>query len=508
MKEIMQFISDKIKEEKYNFILLSSFCFFFLFFCSKMSLLYPTNDWSDVNVYFNVAKGMLDGRILYTEVFDHKGPLIFLIYALGAFISSSTFIGVFLILFIFWSLFAISIYSMARIYLPSLYSLLVTSICIYLSTSYLWMGGSAEEFILIFEGISLFLFFKFFTDRAVKHNPYAMAVHGVLVASVFFIKLSIILFWFFPLLGIFLYLLFNKQYKNILVNLLGFFIGVAIVSLPILLYFVYHDAFREAYHVYIELNKQYSSSDDYLYLITNGFSKLYTNIREHLALSILYLIGIFYAPFRLIKNKLFSISVLLSGLSLIGMVFFNLTFHFYYPLVLLVFTALGLVCVFSFFVPVLKSTNRIGFRYGVVSLLIVLILCIGSCNFFQMGTGELLRTSIPSGPEFKFRKYLLESKESTLLNLSFGSGNALFTTSEKIPSVKYFFSPNIYYDMYPNVRDAQTQYIENKSVDFIISSSEGFNYDYFKDLEILKENYQIIDSTRWINADYYLYKKK
>ena len=36
--------------------------------CSKSSPLYPINDWTDANAYFSCGKGMLNGRVMYSDL--------------------------------------------------------------------------------------------------------------------------------------------------------------------------------------------------------------------------------------------------------------------------------------------------------------------------------------------------------------------------------------------------------------------------------------------------------
>ena len=57
--------------------------------------LYATNFWTDTNIYFTIGRGMTRGLMPYRDLFDHKGPLLFILYALGAAISDTSFIGVF-----------------------------------------------------------------------------------------------------------------------------------------------------------------------------------------------------------------------------------------------------------------------------------------------------------------------------------------------------------------------------------------------------------------------------
>ncbi|MBQ4436722.1 MAG: hypothetical protein II879_11600 [Clostridia bacterium] len=43
--------------------------------CSKNSILYPMNDWVDVNCFFTVGRGITHGLVSYRDLYDQKGPL-------------------------------------------------------------------------------------------------------------------------------------------------------------------------------------------------------------------------------------------------------------------------------------------------------------------------------------------------------------------------------------------------------------------------------------------------
>ena len=55
-----------------------------LILCSKTSPLFVLNDWMDANIFFTMGKSMLSGKVLYRDVVDHKGPGLYLLYALPA----------------------------------------------------------------------------------------------------------------------------------------------------------------------------------------------------------------------------------------------------------------------------------------------------------------------------------------------------------------------------------------------------------------------------------------
>ena len=53
--------------------------FLFLMICSESSFLYPMNDWVDGNCFFTMGKSMMNGSVPYLDLFEQKGPLLFLI---------------------------------------------------------------------------------------------------------------------------------------------------------------------------------------------------------------------------------------------------------------------------------------------------------------------------------------------------------------------------------------------------------------------------------------------
>ena len=52
--------------------------------CSKSSPLYAFNDWMDANIFFTMGKSMFRGKVLYRDVFDHKGPVLYFLYGLAS----------------------------------------------------------------------------------------------------------------------------------------------------------------------------------------------------------------------------------------------------------------------------------------------------------------------------------------------------------------------------------------------------------------------------------------
>ena len=77
----------------------------FLLLLSKCSPLYLFNDWVDVHCFFTVGKSMLDGLIPYRDIYEQKGPILYFLFAAAAAISRTSFLGVYLLETLSFSLF-------------------------------------------------------------------------------------------------------------------------------------------------------------------------------------------------------------------------------------------------------------------------------------------------------------------------------------------------------------------------------------------------------------------
>ena len=121
-----------------------------LLIATSSSPLYAANFWTDTNIYFTIGRGMTRGLMPYRDLFDHKGPLLFMLYALGAAISDASFIGVFILealslaaaVYAGWR--TVSLFGEGRLTLLSMPILAAVVCCCTAFTQ----GGSAEEFAL------------------------------------------------------------------------------------------------------------------------------------------------------------------------------------------------------------------------------------------------------------------------------------------------------------------------------------------------------------------------
>jgi hypothetical protein len=184
----------------------------------------------------------------------------------------------------------------------------------------------------------------------------------------------------------------------------------------------------------------------------------------------------------------------------------SFVFVYYYTIPYYIFSLPGAIVIIAIIGKFLKLQPK--WYLYILFFALALATGIREKNFFGASKAEILREQEPNNPVFLFSDIIMKEKNPTLLNLSLDLGNGVFTKANIMPNVKYFISPNLPYNIYPEMRDEQTKYIENKKVQFIILSGFSFNFDYFYNLPALNDNYKVIGTyVENRTKTYYLYKK-
>lgn len=504
-----QNIKQSLSDNKSQLILLSVFSIVMVFFCSKMSPLYIINDWSDINLYFNISKAMCNGQTLYADVFDHKGPAIFFIYAAGYLISNDSFFGMFVIECLAWIILSFTAYYTARLFLNKIYSLLSALFFLPFFLSHSMDGGSAEEFLAVGMAISLYFFIRYFQNPR-KHSYKVMLIHGMMWGVVLLTKFNLTTFWIFPLLAIAIILVMKKEYKNLILNILFFILGGAIVIVPIIIYFIANNALQDAINSYITVNSSV--------LMDAQAITFYTAVRFYQRLKFetfdfsIILIGAAIFPLVLIKNNIAKLGIMGSFGALFVAIFMSDGYVYYYSIPYYIYVTTAFILTFYLLRKYFKANIPQFFSFILAGML--LGYSISEKNFFNIPKDVLLRKEKPQGTMFQFADVISREEQPTLMNLGLDQVNAVFTYLNLMPNIKYFITPNLGFDRYPDMRNKQTEYIRDKKIMFIVINDESGNYEYFTNLYALNQNYEVVDTSQifseWSNrmTTSYLYKVK
>jgi len=485
-----------MKYIKVDTIYISVFLLFYVFVlflgCSKFSPLYDFNYWADINIYFNIGKGIWSDKVAYKDLFDHKGPIIFFIYSIGYLISHTTFLGMFFVQVLFqfvalyFSYLSIKLFVNQR--LAILLSLLVPLFLLVFSQD----GGSAEEFIYVFQIISLYFILKYFKKNESVSPLYSMLIHGICLSTVFFIKLNLIVFWFFPVLIIFIDILIKRGSKYLLYSIIGLFSGISLVTLLLVFYFYYHKALGDLWSGYFEFNFLYgelhiSSIKDFILGI---IAQIYrTTLSYYIVLPLIFLGILFFTFSSVFKSILGRLALSLSALFLIVIIVTTRVLLTYYLISFSVFSVLTCIMIGVIIEKYLKWYGKNKYGYYILFFIICIVFGVYQKNFFGYSLSTLYSRQFSLTEVEVFENEIKKEADPTLLVAGFKKGLPIFTKMDILPNTKYFFFPNIHHEVFPALRDGQTKYILNQDVDFIVIYERFRYYNYYK--EIIEKHYKV-----------------
>ena len=245
-----------LKENKEKIILI--IMAFIISLRATSSILNATNYLTnDVSVWTVLAKMMQEGRIVYSQIFDHKGPILYIIYFIGYAIGSKN--GIWLIDFICMVINSLAIYSIAKKFIKSNKTSVIATIVAMLGICILYdENPGAESIALPFIFIALNKFIDFVLDYN-KFGKKESIITGICLGLALFIRPNLVALWVVYDLYIFFKLIKEKEVKKLINIILYSLLGLGIVALPIIAFFACNNALKDFFDTYIIFNLKYAS---------------------------------------------------------------------------------------------------------------------------------------------------------------------------------------------------------------------------------------------------------
>lgn len=479
-----------------------------LLLTSKYSILYPFNDWQDSNSFLTVARSMLSGKIVYKDIIEQKGPILYLIYIIGELLTIGNISGIIILEVISLSVVFYYSYKIMNLFINTKYDYLFIPIFgVFICTSYSFVhGGSAEEFCLPFLMISLYYFLYHFKKEELNYKQ--ILINGILSMVVALIKFSLLGFWFGFMAIIFFDLMFKKKYKKAFISCIFFLLGMFIIGSMCIIYFLLNDALGDFIYSYFLINagSYVKESSNIFTRIFRCFYEGFVNLGRNVGFLILSPILI-YSIFKIFKeNKLRVAIISIFTLLFLG-IYIGLRSYKYYTIPLLVFY------IFVFVYINIRFKEKINkLEINKVLLTFIYVVLIGISSYMFANYRSYIFTSKNDYAQFRIANIIKEeSNNPTILNygsLDYGFYNIL----NVIPNCKYFHRMNIPYEKLPDNYDVQKEFIANKMVDYVIVGIRKDNKEVLDDFDFILNNYELVyeDNQTYEKYDvhFYLFKLK
>lgn len=457
---------------------------------SKSSPLYPLNNWGDANCYFTVGRALLKGKILYRDIFDHKGPLLYFLHSAASLISDNSFLGVWILEIICASLFGIISLKTVRLFVSCKYdtaAIVIGEALIY-AENCLGHGDSAEELCLPAIAYILYLSCKFVLDKKIKAKEYCLL--GVAVFFAFWIKYTLvsILAGAFVVLTVYAV---RKGKAGQLFKGMGLAIGMfCVLTIPILIYFAANDSMKDLINVYfLENVSGYNRSNRNLFF---GFLKYCLNafrafVKNPLLLYVVLLT--MTKAFRRGKEQLWLFVTLFFFASL---PIFGVSAYFYYAFPLNVFMPVALIVL----LPAVEKAA--GLMKKNRAALCVFAVAVAAFAIVSSSNTYLLKEKLKDQPQYILSNIINQDSDRSLLDLSH-LDNGFYLRTGQIPQQRYFMENNLIIE---EAKEEWNDVFEKGSVKYIITREDTTPSALYEQVESAHYHFEGVERY------FYLYRRK
>lgn len=468
------------------FLLLALISFIVLMFASKNSFLFKINEWTDLNCYLTMGRGMVDGKIMYKDIFDHKGPLV---YFLFAFINlfPNVYLATFAVECVCLTLFLFISYKIARRNLNtgwSIFAVAVTGVIVCFSKSFGTGGGAVEEFLLPIFAYFILLLLKNVEDNYVLTKK-DYAIIGVLGGIILFCKFTLLLLPFLVLVVI----LFNNWKK---LDKKQFFLNLCIMAgsfltlcVPIFIYFLLNNAVFDLLYSYFYCN---------LFMYAGGKTNyLLKNLGCVIECGWMIVPAILGVVFSIIKNrdskrKIIELSFVFLGVLLFLIVMKSYVYYFHQ-------LAVFVVLFFSYSISFVIKNSTVKNLRARECVALTVVTTFALLNFFygvnfgdmKQNKEELIQFQVAN--EIK----AIGGEESTIYcykMYDIGFYEVMGRTPPEKYFIKYNFTETSFPELFENYKDA----IENQVADFVLM----YRKDYDLNKVFVDTKYNIINEYKSI----------
>lgn len=234
------------------------------------------NPGTDSSVFQTVAMLMSEGLMPYRDIFDHKGPLLYIVNWLAMQISYWRGLWVVELITLtgtFWAL-----YKTARIFCKNKHACLTVLLVSTPLFQYFQGGNLTEEYAMLFIALALFIFSDYFVNKRI--NCFRLFLCGFSFGAVMLLRANMVSLWLVFCIAVFIETFLQHEIGKIWSFLLYFVLGAAAIMCPILIWLACNHAIIDFWYDYVVFNQIYMSDRGRTEFIDlyHSFSYFFNNI--------------------------------------------------------------------------------------------------------------------------------------------------------------------------------------------------------------------------------------
>ena len=437
---------------------------------STCSFLYPTNTWGDAQCFYTVGKSIAHGKVLYRDIYEQKGPLLYFLHACVEWLpfeNANPFLEIYILqvfcatAVLFFLMKILTLYLGERRRVLAYFPLLC--LLVYCNKAYVF-GDSAEEFSLLMAAYVLYATLRMLKSEKHELSRRSLFAIGVLCGCVLWMKYTCLSFAVGALI-VPLCVAIRERNGRLIGRAAAFVsLGVLVASIPVLVYFTVHHAFDALWEVYF-YNNIFAYSDNAA--ISGGrayyaATRLYYHGKRCYGPLLFALGGWIYAVCRRWKLEAWHLPCIVAAVTAViaaaGRIFV------YSLLPFMVLSVMGLVGLDG-------VLHRLQPARGTAALAVTTAVCIGLFSYpvWRRPIGQP-REDVPA---YRIVAAMEREPDTTLLDLGF-LDNGLYTAGDFDPITPYFCRLNL---VTPEMVEEWRRIVREGAVDYIYTG-DGTLDDY------------------------------
>ena len=249
---------------KYKYLFFFFVVGFVLLLSSHNSFLYKFSEYADSNYFYLSAKLLLQGKILYRDFFEQKGPIIYFLNVLGQILVPDSFHGMYILEVVFALFYCKYIYLVLYVINSKreFFNVIVTAVsaCVVYGSNIICGGGEIEEFALPLFAYTMYHIVAYIAQNR-RLSIGTLICIGIHAGLLFWAKYAVLAFYIPCIIVGVVICIKRKNFKQICDAILFGTIGFLSVSACMAAYFIYTDSIRQMVEVYFLANTfDYKSS--------------------------------------------------------------------------------------------------------------------------------------------------------------------------------------------------------------------------------------------------------
>lgn len=472
-----------------------------MLFVTESSPIFATNQWDDTNVSFTMGRAWIQNDWPYKALFEQRGPVFYILYAIAALISRTSFVGLFIVELtaaIASYIFLVKLATAAKFGEYTRFLVAFFALSLIYGSNVFGYGGSPEE--LTAPLIIAFIYFSFcYLQQETLPPRRVMVINGVLFGLVFWMKFTLIgiFIGYYFFYGLYLLVKAPAKFRRLAkFSLMGFAIPAIIVTLL----FALGGAVGSLYHVYIFQNlTAYGNGLPFLSRVALVLKSMGNDLFTHpfilaLLFSVLLLLAVQFQK----REGIFLILLAMILCQFVTAYWSGNTQWYYLLAIVVIVAALVPNMMATMMKPFPTGLSR-QYRFSASMVLAFFAIILFVAGNFNMKNAMLAGQTKYVLAQQEFGDYMQTHHKRHHVSLIEYNGidSGFFLFAHVVPTVRYFEQTNFPYQSFPESYDAQLRYIRRRNVEFVAIRSNP-DRDFRNQLLLQKpQNYIQIE---WLDA--------